>query len=455
MNPYEYLEAHRDGFLEELMDLLRIPSISTLSAHNGDVRRAAEWVADRLRAIGMTQVEIVETRRHPIVYAEWLGAPGKPTVLIYGHYDVQPVDDPEGLWRSDPFEPVIRDGHLYARGATDDKGQTFVQMKAIQALLASGEMPINVKFVIEGEEESGSENIYPFIDQHAERLAADMVVISDTGMKSLDAPSIVYGLRGISYMEIEVRGPQHDLHSGTYGGLVHNPAQALVEILAKLHDDQGHITVPGFYDRVVVPDAGERAELAKTPIQEDQLRRETGVPQSWGEAGFALHERAGIRPTLEINGLVSGWTGEGAKTVLPARALAKVSCRLVPEQDAVEIYELIREYVRALTPPTVTSEVRLVHHGRWAVVDIQSPEMQAALQAYEFGFGKRPTFVREGGSIPVVGSFQSALQAPVVLLGFGLGDDNLHGPNEKFTLACFDGGMKTLVKFYQTIGAQA
>ena len=455
MNPYEYLEAHRDGFLEELMDLLRIPSISTLSAHNGDVRRAAEWVADHLRAIGMTQVEIVETRRHPIVYAEWLGAPGKPTVLIYGHYDVQPVDDPEGLWRSDPFEPVIRDGHLYARGATDDKGQTFVQMKAIQALLASGEMPINVKFVIEGEEESGSENIYPFIDQHAERLAADMVVISDTGMKSLDAPSIVYGLRGISYMEIEVRGPQHDLHSGTYGGLVHNPAQALVEILAKLHDDQGHITVPGFYDRVVVPDAGERAELAKTPIQEDQLRRETGVPQSWGEAGFALHERAGIRPTLEINGLVSGWTGEGAKTVLPARALAKVSCRLVPEQDAVEIYELIREYVRALTPPTVTSEVRLVHHGRWAVVDIQSPEMQAALQAYEFGFGKRPTFVREGGSIPVVGSFQSALQAPVVLLGFGLGDDNLHGPNEKFTLACFDGGMKTLVKFYQTIGAQA
>jgi len=455
MNPYAYIDAHRDAFLEELMDLLRIPSISTLSAHTGDVRRAAEWMANHLRAIGMTQVEIVETRRHPIVYAEWLGAPGKPTVLIYGHYDVQPVDDPEGLWRSDPFEPVIRDGNLYARGATDDKGQTFVQMKAVQALLASGEMPVNVKFVIEGEEESGSENIYPFIDQHAERLAADMVVISDTGMKSLDAPSIVYGLRGISYMEIEVRGPEHDLHSGTYGGLVHNPAQALVEILAKMHDDQGHITVPGFYDRVVVPDASERAELAKTPILEDQLRRETGIPQSWGEAGFALHERAGIRPTLEINGLVSGWTGEGAKTVLPARALAKVSCRLVPEQDAVEIYELIREYVRALTPPTVTSEVRLVHHGRWAVVDIQSPEMQAALHAYEFGFGKRPTFVREGGSIPVVGSFQSALQAPVVLMGFGLADDNLHGPNEKFTLACFDGGMKTLVKFYQTIGAQA
>lgn len=453
MNPYEYIESHRDIFLEELIDLLRIPSISTLSSHNEDVRRAARWVADHLKAIGMTQVEIVETQRHPIVYAEWLGAPGKPTVLIYGHYDVQPVDDPEGLWRSDPFEPVIRDGQLYARGATDDKGQTFVQMKAIQALLASGEMPINVKFVIEGEEESGSVNIYPFIDQNAERLAADIVVISDTGMKSLDAPSIVYGLRGMSYVEIEVRGPEHDLHSGTYGGVVHNPAQALVEILAQMHDADGHITVPGFYDRVIVPDAAERAELAKTPLVEDQLRHQTGVPRSWGEAGFALHERTGIRPTLEINGLVSGWTGEGTKTVLPARALAKVSCRLVPEQDPLEIFELIRDYVRALTPPTVTSEVRLLHHGQWAVVDIQSPEMQAALQAYEFGFGKRPTFVREGGSIPVVGSFQSALNAPVLLLGFGLADDNLHGPNEKFTLACFDGGMKTLVKFYQTIGA--
>lgn len=455
MNPYEYLETHRDTFLEELIELLRIPSISTLSSHDGDVRRAAEWMASHLKAIGMTTVEVVKTKRHPIVYAEWLGAPGKPTVLIYGHYDVQPVDDPEGHWNTDPFEPVIRDGHLYARGATDDKGQTFIQMKAIQALMQTGEMPVNVKFVIEGEEESGSDNLYPFIEENVERLAADIVVISDTGMKSLEAPSIVYGLRGITYVEVEVRGPAHDLHSGSFGGIVHNPAQALVEILAQLHDEEGRITVPGFYDRVVVPDAEERAELSKTPIAEDKLRRETGIPQSWGEAGYALHERAGIRPTLEINGLVSGWTGEGTKTVLPAKALAKVSCRTVPEQDPVEIYELVRDHVKALTPPTVTSEVRLLHKGHWAVVDIQSPEMQAAMHAFEFGFGKRPTVVREGGSIPVVGSFQSALKAPVVLLGFGLPDDNLHGPNEKFTLACFDGGLKTLVKFYETVGAQA
>jgi len=455
MNPYEYIDTHRDAFLEELIELLRIPSISTMSEHNGDVHRAAEWIADHLKTIGMEQVEIVETQRHPIVYAEWLGAPGKPTLLIYGHYDVQPVDDPEGHWKSDPFEPVIRDGNLYARGATDDKGQTFAQMKAVQALLASGEMPVNVKFVIEGEEESGSDSLYPFVDANAERLAADLVVISDTGMKSLDEPSIVYGLRGIVYMEVEVRGPQHDLHSGTFGGVVHNPAQALVEILAKLHDEQGRITVPGFYDRVIVPDAEERAELAKTPLREEQLRRDTGVPQSWGEAEFAPHERTGIRPTLEINGLVSGWTGQGTKTVLPAKAMAKVSCRLVPEQDAEEIYALVRDYVRALTPPTVTSEVRLLHHGRWAVVDVKSPEMQAAVEAFEFGFGKRPTFVREGGSVPIVGKFQSALNAPVVLMGFGLQDDNLHGPNEKFTLACFERGMKTLVKYYQLLGERA
>lgn len=455
MNPYEYVEAHREAFLNELIEWLRIPSISTLSEHAGDVQRAADWLAQHLSAIGMTQVEVVETKRHPIVYAEWLGAPGAPTILIYGHYDVQPVDDPEGQWRSDPFEPVVRGGHLYARGATDDKGQVFTQIKAIQALLASGAMPINVKFVIEGEEESGSDSLYPFVDDNAERLAADIVVVSDTGMKSLAEPSIVYGLRGIAYMEIEVRGPEHDLHSGSYGGVVYNPAQALVEILAKLHDDQGRVTVPGFYDRVVAVSDDERAELAKTPLSEQQLRAETGVPASWGEAGYALHERTGIRPTLEINGLVSGWTAEGSKTVLPAKALAKVSCRLVPDQDAQEIAGLVRDYVQALTPPAVTSETRLLHHGRWAVVDVQSPEMQAALQAYEFGFGKRPTFVREGGSVPIVGAFQSALHAPVVLMGFGQQDDNLHGPNEKFTLACFDGGLKTAIKFYQLVGQSA
>lgn len=454
-NPYEYVEAHHDAFVGELIEFLRIPSISTLSEYAGEVRRAATWLADHLASIGMQRVEVVETARHPIIYAEWLGAPGAPTVLIYGHYDVQPVDDPEGQWLSDPFEPDIRAGNLYARGATDDKGQVLAQVKAVQALLASGEMPINVKFVIEGEEESGSTNLYPFVEQNAERLAADIVVVSDTGMKSLAEPSIVYGLRGIAYMEIEVRGPEHDLHSGSYGGVVHNPAQALVEMLAQMHDDQGRVTVPGFYDRVAVVSAEERAELAKTPMSEEQLRRETGAPAAWGETGYALHERTGIRPTLEINGLVSGWTGEGSKTVLPAKALAKVSCRLVPDQDAQEIAALVSDFVRSITPPTVTSAVRLLHHGRWAVVDVSSPEMQAACDAYEFGFGKQPTLVREGGSVPIVGAFQSALHAPAILMGFGQQDDNLHGPNEKFALAGFAGGMKTLIKYYQLLGAQA
>ncbi len=452
MNPYDYVEAHREAFVGELIEFLRIPSISTLSDHAGDVRRAAIWLADHLSSIGMSHVEVVETARHPIVYAEWLGAPGAPTVLIYGHYDVQPVDDPEGQWLSDPFAPEIRDGNLYARGATDNKGQLLAQIKAIQALLASGEMPVNVKLVAEGEEESGSTNLYPFVEQNIERLAADIVVVSDTGMKSAAEPSIVYGLRGLAYMEIEVRGPAHDLHSGSYGGIVHNPAQALVEILAQLHDDQGRVTVPGFYDRVAVASDEERAELAKTPMTEEQFRRETGAPAPWGEVGYALHERTGIRPTLEINGLISGWTGEGTKTVLPSKALAKVSCRLVPDQDAQEIATLVSDFVRSITPPTVTCVVRLLHHGRWAVVDINSPEMNAAREAYEFGFGKQPTFVREGGSVPIVGAFQSALQAPVVLMGFGQQDDNLHGPNEKFALACFAGGMKTAIKFYEMIG---
>lgn len=451
-NPYEYVEAHREAFVGELIEFLRIPSISTLSEYAGEVRRAATWLADHLASIGMQRVEVVETARHPIVYAEWLGAPGAPTVLIYGHYDVQPVDDPEGQWLSDPFEPDIRAGNLYARGATDDKGQVLTQIKAVQALLASGEMPVNVKFVIEGEEESGSTNLYPFVEQNAERLAADIVVVSDTGMKSLAEPSIVYGLRGLAYMEIEVRGPEHDLHSGSYGGVVHNPAQALVEILAQMHDDQGRVTVPGFCDRVAVVSAEERAELAKTPMTVERLRRETGAPAAWGETGYALHERTGIRPTLEINGLVSGWISEGTKTVLPAKALAKVSCRLVPDQDAQEIAALVSDFVRSITPPTVTSAVRLLHHGRWAVVDVSSPEMQAARDAYEFGFGKQPTLVREGGSVPIVGAFQSALHAPVILMGFGQQDDNLHGPNEKFALAGFAGGMKTAIKFYQIIG---
>ena len=453
MNPYEFAEAHYEEFLNDLKDLIRIPSISTMSEHKGDIRRAAEWLKAHLDAIGMTRTEIFETPGHPIVFAEWDGAGDAPTLLVYGHYDVQPVDDPEHQWLSDPFEPDTRHGNLYARGATDDKGQTMVQVNAAHSLIATGQMPFNVKFIIEGEEENGSTSLYSFIDQHADLLAADVVAISDSHILGLDRPSMVTGLRGMVYMEIEVRGPEHDLHSGSYGGLVHNPAQALAEILAALHDKEGHITVPGFYDKVRELSAEDRAELAKTPYTLDELKHETGVRKPWGEPEYEMHERRGTRPTLEVNGLVGGWTGEGAKTVLPAKALAKVSCRLVPDQDPDEIFRLVTQCVAALTPDTVTSEVRKLHEGLWAVVDIHSPAVQAAVRAYEFGFGARPVFTREGGSIPVVGTFQKVLNAPVVLMGFGLPDDNLHAPNEKFSLESFRRGMKTVIKFYEELAA--
>jgi acetylornithine deacetylase/succinyl-diaminopimelate desuccinylase-like protein len=313
-------------------------------------------------------------------------------------------------------------------------------------------MPVNVKFLIEGEEESGSRHLYSFVEEQRDLLQADVVVVSDSSILALDRPSITYGLRGIVFLEIEVRGPFHDLHSGMYGGIVHNPAAALADILAAMHHPDGSVAVPGFYDRVVPLSAEERAELAKTPFTLERLKAETGVDTPWGEAAYELHERLGIRPTFEINGLVSGYTGEGGKTVLPSKALAKISCRLVPEQEPTEIERLIRDYVEALTPDTVTSVVRPLQHGRWAVVDRRSPYMQAAIRAYEHGFGKRPVFTREGGSIPIVGSFQKVLNAPVILMGFGLPDDNLHAPNEKFCLECFDRGLKTAIRFYEDIG---
>lgn len=453
MNPYQFAETHFDESVEHLKEWLRIPSISTMTAHKPDIRRAAEWIRAHLVNMGMTRCEIFETAGHPIVYAEWTGAGADAqTVLIYGHYDVQPADDPQKQWKSEPFEPVIRDGKLYARGATDDKGQTLIQIKAIQALLKTGELPVNVKFLIEGEEENGSDHLYPFVEQHTDLLKADVVVISDTSILGLDHPSIVYGLRGLVSFEIIVRGPSHDLHSGMYGGAVHNPLHALVDILAQMHDAEGRVAVPGFYDKVRPLDEDERNELAKTPFSLERLEHEAGVSQDYGEAGYAIHERIGVRPTFEINGLVGGWTGEGGKTVLPASGTAKVSCRLVPDQDPLEILELVRAHVARLTPSTVTSEVLLRHKGLWAIVDRKSPYMQAAVRAYEAGFGARPVFMREGGSIPIVGTFQKELNAPVILMGFGLPDDNLHAPNEKFSLTCFEQGIKTMISFYQQIG---
>lgn len=454
MNPYDFVEANYDSFLEDLKGWIRIPSISATSENKGDIRRAAEWAQAQLESIGMTRAEVFQTAGNPIVYAERLEAPGAPTVLIYGHYDVQPADDANHQWESDPFEPVVRDGNLYARGATDDKGQTFTQIKAIQSLLASGPLPVNVKFIIEGEEENGSDNLYPFVEAHRDLLKCDVMVVSDTGMVGLNQPSIVASLRGMVSMEFEVRGPSHDLHSGIYGGIVHNPAQALVKILAAMHRDDGHIAVPGFYDKVREITPVDRSEIAKNPLTVERLKEETGAPKPWGEPGFTMQERLGARPTFEINGLVGGWTGEGGKTVLPAKATAKVSCRLVADQDPVEIFELIRRYLVQITPDTVTSSVRLLHKGMWAIVDINSSYMQAAVRAYEFGFGKRPIFIREGASIPIMGFMQDQLGVPVVLMGFGLPDDNLHAPNEKYCLDCFRRGMKTAIRFYQDLGTR-
>jgi acetylornithine deacetylase/succinyl-diaminopimelate desuccinylase-like protein len=453
-NAHEYARQHQQQFLEQLKELIRIPSISTLSERAGDVRRAAEWLADDMRRIGLNNVAVEPTGGHPIVYGEWLGAGANaPTVLIYGHYDVQPAEMVDG-WDSDPFEPVERGGVLYARGSSDDKGQMFTHVKAVESLMQvnGGSLPVNVKFIVEGEEEISSLHLEGFVKANKERLKADICVISDTGMIAQDLPSIVYSLRGLVYMEIEVWGPSRDLHSGVFGGTVHNPAQALAEIITQLHNPDGSVSVPGFYDDVLALSDEERAELKKVDWDEADWRTASGAAQPWGEAQYTLRERVGARPTLEINGMVSGFYGEGAKTVLPGKALAKVSCRLVANQNPVRIYELIKDYVAKLTPPTIRSEVRMLHKGNPAFTDRNTPAMQAALTAYEKGWGKRPVFVREGGSIPIVADFQRELGLPVVLMGFGLLDDGAHGPNEKFVIDMFYKGIDTAIYFLEEIG---
>jgi acetylornithine deacetylase/succinyl-diaminopimelate desuccinylase-like protein len=449
------IEANRERFLEELKAFLSIPSVSTLSERAADVQRAAEWTADQLRAAGMTRVQIMPTAKHPVVYAEWLGAPEKPTVLIYGHYDVQPAELEAG-WHSDPFAPEVRDGNLYARGASDDKGQVYANIKAVQLLMqAHGRLPVNLKFLIEGEEEIGSPNLDAFIAAHKELLRADVVVVSDTAIQSLTQPSIVYGLRGLVYLELEVRGPRQDLHSGGFGGTVHNPAQALCEIIAALHHPDGSVAVEGFYDKVRPLSAEERAAIAKTDISEDEWRKLTGAPKAWGEAGYSLRERVGARPTLEINRIWGGFTGEGSKTVLPAKATAKISCRLVPDQEPYEIEALIRAQIAKLAPPTITWELRSLNHGYPALVPLDSLAMECAVSAYERGFGVRPLFLREGGSIPVVATFMQTYGVPVLLVGYGLPDDGAHGPNEKFTLECLYRGIHTAAALLEELGKHA
>jgi len=437
-----YLENQRGRHVSELKDILAIPSVSTDPSRVADVRRAAAWIHRRLERAGCTRVVTHTTPLHPLVYGEWLGAQNRPTILVYGHYDVQPVD-PIDLWHSPPFDPTIRDGRIYARGSSDDKGQVITHVLALEAHLATaGTCPVNVKFLLEGEEEVGSESLEAFLKAHASELACDAVVVSDTAMFAKGLPSIVYGLRGLTYLEITVRGSDRDLHSGSFGGAVINPANALVGMLARLKDARGRVTIPGFYDKVRRLTAAERKAFRALPHSDRSFRRSIGAPDLFGEAGFSALERMWVRPTLDINGIWAGFTGQGAKTVIPAEAHAKVSMRLVPDQTAAEISRKATAYLAKIAPKAVTLSVRELHGGAAWVAPTDHSAMRAAGRAMHRAFGRAPVFVREGGSIPIVASFERTLRVPAVLMGFGLNDDNLHAPNEKLDLDQFYRGIE-------------
>ncbi|MBI1806653.1 MAG: dipeptidase [Ignavibacteria bacterium] len=447
----QFIEENKARYIEELKSLLAIPSISTNPDYKPDIERCAQWVADHLTTIGMNNTKILPTAGHPVVYAEWLEAPGKPTVLIYGHYDVQPVD-PIHLWTSPPFEATIRGENLYARGSADDKGQVFIHLKSIEAYMKKmGNLPINLKMIIEGEEEIGSEHLSTFLKEHKELLKADLVVISDTSMFARDVPSVCYGLRGLAYMQIDLIGPNKDLHSGSFGGSVHNPIQALTEIIAQLHDKNGRITISGFYNDVLPLTKKERDAYRKLPWSDKKYAKELGVTQLHGEKGFTTLERLWARPTLECNGIYGGFTGEGAKTVLPAKASAKISMRLVPNQKSDKIAKLFEKHIKKITPKTVHVNVSYIHGGEAAITPIDSPGVQAAVAALEKGFGKKPLYQREGGSIPIVVQFKQLLGLDTVLLGFGLPDENAHAPDEFLNLGNFYGGIRTVAHFYNEL----
>lgn len=444
----EYVEANKDRFLEELFELLRFPSVSADPKYASDVRKAAEFVAQKLRDAGADQVEICETAGHPIVYGEKIIDPAKPTVLVYGHYDVQPAD-PLELWDTPPFEPTVRDGKIYARGACDDKGQFYMHVKAFELMLQQGDLPTNIKFMIEGEEEVGSENLGVFVKNNKERLKADVVLVSDTAMISLEHPSIETGLRGLSYLEIEVVGPNRDLHSGVYGGAVANPATILAQMIASLHDENNHITIPGFYDDVVELTEAERTALNKAPYDEEEYKKDLGVDALWGEKGYTTIERTGIRPTLEVNGIWGGYIGEGAKTVLPSKANAKISMRLVPNQNSEKITQLFSDHFQKIAPDSVKVTVKPHHGGEPVVTPTDGIAYQAAEKALEQSFGKKPIPTRGGGSIPIVALFEKELGLKTVLLGFGLDSDNLHSPNEKYDIANYLKGIETIPLFHK------
>jgi acetylornithine deacetylase/succinyl-diaminopimelate desuccinylase-like protein len=447
----DFVNMNRDRYLEELKAFLAIPSISALPALAGDVKRCADWCADEMRRIGLGNVRLIPTPGNPVVYGDWLGAPGAPTILFYGHYDVQPVD-PLELWESPPFEATIRDGEIFARGSADDKGQVFMHFKAVEAhLKQNGRLPVNIKFILEGEEEVGSANLDDFIRDHKSDLGADVVVISDSPMFARGIPSICYGLRGLVYFQIDLRGSNTDLHSGSFGGAVANPGFVLAQMLAQMKDRGGRVKIPGFYDDVVDLKDEERQAWSSLPFNEKQYRKDFGIPKVFGETGYTTLERTWARPTFEVNGLLSGFTGEGAKTVLPAVAMAKVSMRLVPNQQPDKIADLFEAHVKDIAPKTIELKVTRMHGGKPWMTSYDNPYVQAAGRAIEKGFGKKPVFTREGGSIPVVSTFQEELGLPSVLFGVGLPDENAHAPNEKLDVANFHGGIIASAFLYDEI----
>jgi acetylornithine deacetylase/succinyl-diaminopimelate desuccinylase-like protein len=447
-NIKNYVDANQERFLNELFELLRIPSVSADSKYKGDVRKAAEWVKESLLKAGADSAEICETKGHPIVFGQKIIDANLPTILVYGHYDVQPAD-PLNLWHTPAFEPQIRDGKIYARGACDDKGQFYMHIKAFEALMKNGGIPCNVKFMIEGEEEVGSDNLGDFVKENKEKLKADVILISDTSLYSLEIPSITAGLRGLSYMEVEVTGPNRDLHSGTYGGAVANPINILCKMIASLHDENNHITLPGFYDRVDELSDAERKALNSAPFDESEYKKELDIAEIHGEKGYTTRERTGVRPTLDVNGIWGGYTGEGAKTVLPSKAFAKISMRLVPNQDHEEISKLFTEHFKKIAPKSVKVEVRPHHGGAPAVINTDSMAYRAASKAFEEAWEKSPIPTREGGSIPIVALFQKELGLDSLLMGFGLDTDAIHSPNENYGVFNFLKGIETIALFHK------
>lgn len=444
----EYAKEHKTRFLDELIEFSKIPSVSTDPERNPDIRKAVEWLAEHFEDVGLRNVEIYPTDGHPVIYGDHLDAgPEAPTALIYGHYDVQPAE-PLDKWDTPPFEPVVRGENLYARGATDMKGQVTATLNAVEAILRTDALPINVKFIIEGEEEIGSPNLPKFIAENKALLACDFALNPDTGMVAPDLPTITYALRGLAYFELRLWGPDHDLHSGVFGGAVHNPAQVLADLIAGMHDKKGRVTLPGFYDKVRPLIKDERAEIARLPKTKEWYLEATGALDLWGEEGYSPEERTGGRPTLEINGLFSGFTGEGSKTVLPAYAMAKISCRLVPDQDPVEVHKQLLRYLDENAPPTVKWEIIPMASGPASISDRSSPWAIAYLKAAESSWGVKPAFKREGGSVPVVIFFQKLLGVESVNIGFGLPTDNMHGPNEKLHLPTWYKGTDALIHFF-------